>query len=257
MSHDMLVSRTAGLCALLATGAVMFGAASCTPTRSRTPEQERDDVIAWALGTDTRELMPPTGDGRLIRARKGSPVSTGTKVAETCAGATSFVPAPGGDPRFFYACKGRLHVGQDQVPVPVEGLDESIYLRSLIAFGHARSPLELLAVASPKGSTQVYLLLLTLSERAVLASKPVRGRADFRDREAFFSAYRAPRCLQGGKQCLRIARPHDGECYLDVEEDGGRMTEIQDVSHDAVRDVAWASPDGTTLLWLVRTGSAP
>src|SRR5262249_1988923 len=103
----------------------------------------------------------------------------------------------------------------------------------------------------PHGAAAEQIWTLTLEERAVQAARPVGGPGPFADQEAFFAAYHAPRCLDGGRRCLVPSADREAH-YLDVEPTrGARPEPFVEVGATPALDAAWASPDGRSIYLLL------
>lgn len=217
-----------------------------TPLRS-------SPVIGWALGSDQLTGELPAGDRWLVVLPMQPSMGGPRGVLRRCLPATGFLPAPTPDPRIFFQVNGQIYVrrapGED--PVLLAGSDPALGLTRLLAFDKHASPLEMLVAAKPEGATTEQLWLLTLEDRAIKEARLVTEDRVFPGQEAFFAAYNAPRCLEGGLRCLSSS--FDGQAsYVDVEEKRGqsRVT-LQKLGDVRVADLAWAAPDGSSVYLLV------
>ncbi|WP_437982332.1 hypothetical protein [Sorangium sp. So ce117] len=226
---------------------------ACGPPRS--PEQaeaEAARVLTWAVGRLNRDPMPATGDGLVLLVPAGAPPTSGMPVARACAGATSFMPAPGHHRRFFVACGGTIFVTQEATLSPMRGQDRSLYVWNLLAFRAAESPLQLLVSATPTGASETQIWQLQIEELSTTGATPVHGAAELASMDAFFATFHVPRCLGAARRCLVLNQPSGDEPQvLDVWD--GRpdaATPVQEFSKVLVQDVAWASRDGRWLYML-------
>ncbi len=213
-------------------------------------------MIGWALGSDQLTGELPAGDRWLVILPMPPSMGAPRGVLPKCVPATAFLPAPAPDPRIFFQINGQLHVRRapGEEPVLLAGSDPALGLTRLLAFDKHASPLEMLVAAKPEGATTEQLWLLTLEDRAIKEARLVteeRGFPGQESQEAFFAAYSAPRCLEGGLRCLSSS--FDGQMsYVDVEEKRGqgRVT-LQKLGETRVADLAWAAPDGSSVYLLV------
>ncbi len=63
----------------------------------------------------------------------------------------AFLPAPGGDPWFFFLRDGAVYVSRTrrEMPVPLAGNDPALHITRLLAFDKHASPLGFLVAARP------------------------------------------------------------------------------------------------------------
>lgn len=87
------------------------------------PPASPDTVIRWTLGSQHLAPEPPGADRLLLALSTKKPSDRGTQVIPSCIKATSFLPAPRGDPRIFFLIGGQLHVRKapHQAPTPSLG----------------------------------------------------------------------------------------------------------------------------------------
>jgi len=219
-----------------------------------------ETVIDWAAGpehlgggvpddADTYLLVVPTetsADGVLPGAPAGS-----TPVTK-CLHASSFLPAPAGDPRIFFLVKGELYVLQSagQQPTPLRGNSLAIGVTRLLAIEKGPSPTRLLVAAKPAGATAEQLRVLTVSDQEILQVTTALVGRGLTGREAFFAAYRVPRCLDGDQRCLTTTSVQQAT-YVDVERVRGRDPKtLLKLGQVEVVDAAWASADGKSAYLL-------
>jgi hypothetical protein len=210
-------------------------------------------VIRWAIGAEQLTPEPPARDRRLLVLPAGQPVAGARPVHDRCLGATAFLPAPSPDGRIFFLVGGQVYArsAPGGEPAPLGGNDPALGVTRLLAFAKHASPLEMLVAAKPQGAAGEQLWRLTLEERAIQAARAVGGDRVLADQDAFFAAYHAPRCLEGGKRCL--VPFGDGEAhYLDVEPTRGAPPErFVTLGPSPALDAAWASPDGGSIYLLL------
>jgi hypothetical protein len=247
----------------VALAALMLGCSSSPPPgAAKLDEKPMDSVIGWALGPTVRAPRPRSGHAYLLLRPTAPPDQEtrppepmGTPVTEQAIPAESFLPAPPGESRFFFAASGRVTAGQLKngrigVPTALEGADTALKVTHLLAFMAAASPLRLLVSAKPRGSTRNQLWLFTLDDRSITAAEQVSDHPAFRTSEDFFNAFRVPRCLSSGQQCL-VLEDVSGQLYLEVEPERGKQPELlQPLGQLEARDAAWASADGRSLYLL-------
>jgi hypothetical protein len=251
-----------------ALAALWFGCAvpACSPSgasASRPPDTSRDEgprverVLRWALGPRSRARRPRTGDAYLLLLGSGQPVERAAPVADECVEAESFLPAPEGDPRFFFVSRGRLfarsveegRLGPAEV---IETGDLSLQVEQLLGFVSASSPLRLLVSGRARGAAEGDLWLLTLVEAGRAGVERVSEQAALKDEAMFFATFVVPRCLAAGRRCLVLDEvPGDG-MYLEVESERGKApAPLKALGTVEARDAAWASRDGSRLYLLV------
>ncbi|WP_437723074.1 hypothetical protein [Sorangium sp. So ce861] len=235
--------------------ALIAGVASsaCGPPRSPAhAEAEAARVLTWTVGKLQRDPMPVTGDALLLLVPAGASPARGEPVARACAGATSFLPAPGHHRRFFVACGGRLFVTQGQALSPMRGQDPDLYVWNLLAFRAAQSPIQLLVSATPAGAAETQIWQLQIEEMSMTGATPVHGSAELASMEAFFGTFHVPRCLGAARRCLILNQPSGDEPQTLDAWDGrpDTATPVQELSEVLVQDVAWASRDGRWLYML-------
>jgi hypothetical protein len=170
---------------------------------------------------------------------------------------SSFLPAPSGDPRIFFLINGMLHVQLERsraaraAIVAMKGAESYKDITRLLAFTAAESPLSLLVTARPINSSEEELWLVTVAERAILSVTRVNTPSSIGNRDEFFRAYRAPRCLVGGTSCIVLSSDSES-MYIDVEtKRGDSPTQLQPLGDVDARDAAWASQDGSSLYLLL------
>lgn len=252
--------RTAVHLALLALLAVLAGCASgpVSPAAGPVPPAT---VIDWAAGpehlgggvpddADTYLMVVPTetsaaGDLESDARASSTPVTK-------CLHASSFLPAPAGDPRIFFLVKGDVYVLQSagQQPEPLRGNPLAIGVTRLLALEIGVSPSRLLVAAKPAGAPKEQLWILTVKDQAIVQVTPATEGRGLTGREAFFAAYRVPRCLDKDQRCLTTTSVQQST-YVDVERVRGRdpKTLLKLGQIDAI-DAAWASADGTSAYLL-------
>jgi hypothetical protein len=227
------------------TSLAILGCAGAPPGPPASP----DTVIRWAIGAQHLAPEPPGADRLLLALSTKKPSDRGTRVTPGCIKATSFLPAPKGDPRIFFLIGGQLHVrkAQDQPPTPLAGQDPALGVTRLLAADIAASPLQILVSARPHGVSTEEVWLLSVDEQSVLAQRSAAGLAGFSSQVEFFKKYAVPRCLPGGHRCL-VVSSDESSSYLDVEPTRGEPP-VPFQKLDAVRviDAAWASADGESL----------
>jgi hypothetical protein len=231
---------------LAVVASLLLSSCGGTPLRSSA-------VIGWALGSDQLTGELPAGDRWLVVLPMAPPFGRPQGVLPKCVSATGFLPAPAPDPRIFLQINGQIYVRRapGEEPVLLSGSDPALGLTRLLAFDKHASPLEMLVAAKPEGAATEQLWQLTLEERAIKEARLITLDRGFPSQEAFFAAYNAPRCLEGGLRCLSSS--FDGQAsYVDVEEKRGqsRVT-LQKLGEVRVADLAWAAPDGSSLYLLV------
>lgn len=212
------------------------------------------DVIGWAIGPEHRGTEPPLGGRYLLalspRSPQDRPLEGATYVLPQCFPATTFLPAPEGDPRFFFLRDGIVYVSRrrGEMPVQLAEHDPALGITRLLAFDRQASPLGLLVAARPSGTQDEQIRLLTISDSAILSAELVTADRCFASQEAFFERYSAPRCLDGGRLCLV---PDSDRSYLNVQlVRGQKPIRFKDFDRVPVVDAAWA-PDGQTYYALV------
>jgi hypothetical protein len=242
-THRAIASIARGLGPGLALAALAAGCAGL----ARLPV----DVISWARGPE--QLTPGArGDRRLLLLQTSQPLASATPVLRACLPAQSFLPAPA-DSRLFFLVGGRLHVrrapGEDPVLLP--GSAPDLGVAHLLAFTKHASPLEMLVSAKPTGASSWQLWLLVVEDQGIQSARPVTMDPGLASKEAFFAAYTAPRCLDGGRRCL-VPRWDGQNGFLEEEasRDGSSKT-IERTGGVEITDAAWASPDGTSLYVLL------
>ncbi|WP_437621261.1 hypothetical protein [Sorangium sp. So ce1151] len=226
---------------------------ACGPPRSPAQaEAEAARVLTWAVGRLHRDPMPVTGDGLLLLVPVGAPPASGVRVARACAGATSFLPAPGHHRRFFVACGGRIVVTQGEALSPLLGQDPDLYVWNLLAFRAAQSPIQMLVSATPAGTAETQIWQLQIEEMSLTGATPIHGAAELASIEAFFARFHVPRCLGAARRCLVLNQPSGDEPQALDAWDGrpDAATPVQELSNVLVQDVAWASRDGRWLYML-------
>jgi hypothetical protein len=209
------------------------------------------DVISWACGPEQR-TPEARGDRRLLLLPSSQPLGSARPVLRSCLPVESFLPAPPPDERIFLLIGGRLHVRVPGAePVPLPGSDPDLGVTHLLAFTKHQSPLEMLVSAKPRGSSSWQLWTLALEDRAIQSAKEVAMDARFASKEAFFAAYTAPRCLEGGRRCL-VPRWDGQRGYVEEEvfRDESSVT-LEDLGGVRVADAAWASADGSQMYLLL------
>jgi hypothetical protein len=214
------------------------------------PPASPDTVIRWALGSQHLAPEPPGADRLLLALSTKKPSDRGARVTPNCIKATSFLPAPKGDPRIFFLIGGQLHVRKapTQAPTLLAGQDPALGMIRLLATDIAASPLQILVSAKPHGARAEELWLLTVDdEQSLLAQRPTVGLAGVSNQDEFFKKYAVPRCLPGGHRCL-VVNPDENASHLDVEPTRGQPP-VPFQKIDAVRiiDAAWASADGESF----------
>ncbi|MGK3984882.1 hypothetical protein WME99_17680 [Sorangium sp. So ce136] len=226
---------------------------ACGPPRPQAHAQtEAAQVLTWTVGRLHRDPMPATGDGLLLLVPAGAPPESGARVARACAGATSFLPAPGHRRRFFVACRGRIFVAQGEALSPLPGQDPDLYVWNLLAFRTAQSPLQMLVSATPAGAAETQIWQLQIEEMSMVGATPVDGAAELASMEVFFASFHVPRCLGAARRCLVLNQPSGDEPQALDAWDGrpDAATPIQELGTLLVQDVAWASRDGRWLYML-------
>ncbi|XXT18205.1 hypothetical protein WME94_49040 [Sorangium sp. So ce429] len=216
------------------------------------PGLEAARVLTWAVGRLQRDPMPATGDALLLLVPVGAATASGVPVARACAGATSFLPAPGHRRRFFLACDGRIFVAQGEALSPMRGQDPGLYVWNLLAFRAAQSPIQMLISATPAGTAETQIWQIQIEEMSITGATPVHGAAEIASMEAFFAAFHVPRCLGAARRCLVLNQP-SGDAAQALDAWDGRpdvATPIQELGTSFVQDVAWASRDGRWLYML-------
>lgn len=213
-------------------------------------------VIRWALGSGSLAPMPRPPDAYLFLTPAGQKPQAGTRLTGECIEAESFLPAPQGDPRLFFVCKGALFVrpAEGQPLAPLMGAAPALTIRRLLAFKAAASPLELLVEArAPEGATPEQLWVITVGDRTILRQEPATGaRAIPAQKEAFFQAYTSPRCQPGWHRCLSVSTDSEQMSQLDVEETRGMPPDkLQQLDGSDVLDAAWASSDERSIYFLM------
>ncbi|WP_437489360.1 hypothetical protein WME75_10545 [Sorangium sp. So ce1014] len=130
----------------------------------------------------------------------------------------AFLPAPGGDPWFFFLRDGAVYVSRTrrEMPVPLAGNDPALHITRLLAFDKHASPLGFLVAARPGDLQEEQLWLLTIGDRAILSTRLVTEERGFASQEDFFAQYNAPRCLTGGRSCL-VPSWDGAASFLDIE----------------------------------------
>jgi hypothetical protein len=235
--------------------ALAMSAGACAAHRQNAarPIDGGMNALEWSLGGTSRMPSPPSTDAYLLRLPRGKPLDQATREMRGCCNATSFLPGPFGDPRIFLSVEGRVHVrhAPDQDAAPLEPANLPIKVGRLLAFVAATSPLEILVEAQPEDASSAQIWLLTVGERDIISIKPLKNDPALESAAAFFEKFRAPRCLKGASNCL-VLSTDDRKFYLDIEpERGKRPVPLQDLGSAAVRDAAWASPDGRSLYLLM------
>jgi hypothetical protein len=209
------------------------------------------DVISWALGPE--QLTPEArGDRRLLLLQSSQPIGSAKPVLRACLPVASFLPAPEPDERIFFLIGGRLYVRVPGAePVPLPGDDPALGVAHLLAFTKHASPLEMIVSAKPRGSSSWQLWALILEDRAIQSAKEIAMDGRFASKEAFFDAYSAPRCLDGGRRCL-VPRWDGQRGYIEEEvfRDESSVT-LEDLGPFHVADAAWASADGSRMYLLL------
>ncbi|WP_104978914.1 hypothetical protein [Sorangium cellulosum] len=214
------------------------------------------DAIRWAAGPEHRGEEPPLGYRYLLAISAKAPaenvLGAARPVLERCFQAMEFLPAPEGDPRFFFLRDGIVHVGYAQVEAPARlaGNDPSLGVTRLLAFDRHASPLGLLVAARPGDAQEEQLWLLTIGDEAIQSAMRVTEDRGFTSQAAFFERYSAPRCLDGGRNCL--VPSWDGTAsFLDIEPVRGEPpVAFQQLGSVPVADAAWA-PGGEAYYVLV------
>lgn len=240
------------LLALALPALAALGCASAAPSapRAAAPAPASPDaVLRWVLGATQRVPAPPTADRMLLALPANKPLESGTRVTPTCLDATSFLPAPQGDPRIFFLVRGQVYARQTpgEDPAPLAGNDPALGVTRLLALENATAPLRILVTARPRGVTSDEIWSLTVDAQGIQAATPVRGYRSLADQASFFAKYNVPRCLPGGRNCLVVSTDAEGS-YLDVEPTRGQPPEpFEKLEKAKVLDAAWASADGQSL----------
>jgi len=229
------------------------GAASVPSGTSTSTTPTTDDVVEWALGTSDRAPAPATADRMLLVLPVGATIESATRVTPKCLKASSFMPAPLGDPRIYFLVDGKLYVrkGPGQDPTILAGNDPSFGITRFLAWKKGASPLELLVVARPHGTRSDEIWAFAINDQSIQAASPVRGYEEFGNQQAFFEKYSVSRCLPGGRQCLSVSTDSEAS-YLDVEpKRGQRPVPLKKIEKKTVIEAAWASADGQSLYLLM------
>jgi hypothetical protein len=249
-----------------ALAALMLGCSSSTPPATAPLDDKPvDSVMRWALGPTERAPRPRSGHAYLLllpasaadppKQETPPPPPQGTRVTEKAIPAESFLPAPPGESRFFFAASGRVTAGQLKdgrvgVPTELEGADPALKVTHLLGFMAAASPLRLLVSAKPDGSARNQLWLFTVADRSITAADQVSDHPAFRTSKDFFNAFRVPRCLSSGQRCL-VLEAVSGQVYLEVEPARDKPPELLlQLGRLETHDAAWASADGRSLYLL-------
>ncbi len=246
--------------ALLALLALLAGCAS-VPASPASGTVSPASVIDWAAGpehlgggvpddADTYLLIVPTETSAGGAPADGAPA--GSAPVTKCLHTSSFLPAPAGDPRIFFLVKGDLYVlrSAGQQPAPLQGNPLAIGVTRLLAFEKGASPSRLLVAAKPAGATAEQLWVLTVSDQAILQVTAAPEGRGLTGREAFFAAYRVPRCLDKDQRCLTTTSVQQAT-YVDVERVRGRDPKtLLKLGQVDVVDAAWASADGKSAYLL-------
>ncbi|WP_437299124.1 hypothetical protein [Sorangium sp. So ce426] len=245
-----------GALALVAILLLGCGGAASRPPAGVAAALHPTAVIGWAVGSEHRGEEPPLGYRHLLalpsKPPAGKALGAARPVLPGCFEAMAFLPAPGGDPRFFFLRAGVVHVSRTtgEMPARLAGNDPVLGITRLLAFDRQASPLGLLVAARPDGAQDEQLWLLVIGDGAILSASPFTDERYLSSQEAFFERYSAPRCLDGGRKCL--VPSWDGTAsFLDVEPVRGKSPVVfQDFSGVPIADAAWA-PDGQTYYVLV------
>lgn len=241
--------------ALAATSLLGCGGAALRPPAAGAALQP-SAAIRWAVGPEQRGEEPPLGYRYLLalpsKVPAGKALGAARPVLPGCFQAMGFLPAPEGDPRFFFLRDGIVHVSRTEAEMPAQlaGNDPALGVTRLLAFDRHASPLELLVAARPGGAQDEQLWLLVIGDRAIQSARLVTEEECFTSQAAFFERYSAPRCLDGGRMCL--VPSWDGTAsFLDVEPVRGQPpVAFQELGSVPVADAAWA-PGGETYYVLV------
>ncbi|XYI00847.1 hypothetical protein ACMHYB_14220 [Sorangium sp. So ce1128] len=213
-------------------------------------------VIRWAVGPEHRGEEPPLGYRYLLalpsKPTAGKAREAAKPVLPGCFEAMAFLPAPEGDPRFFFLREGAVLVShtRHEMPVPLAGNDPARGITRLLAFARHASPLGLLVAAMPGGTQEEQLWLLAIGDRAIESARQVTAEPHFSSQEAFFERFDVPRCLTGGRSCL-VASWDGASSFLDIEPVRGQPPRaFQELGGLQVIDATWA-PDGEAYYVLV------
>jgi hypothetical protein len=227
----------------------LLGCSGVSPPSPPSSPASAETVIRWAIGPQHFAPEPPGADRLLLALSTKKPNQRGTHVTPSCIQATSFLPAPRGDPRIFFLIGGQLqvHKAKNQAPMLLTGQDPALGVQRLLAADIAASPLQIVVSAKPHGASDEELWLLTVDERSILAQRAAAGLAGFSNQDEFFNKYAVARCLSGGHRCLVVSSDENAS-YLDVEPTRGQTpVPFQKLDDVRVIDAAWASADGDAL----------
>lgn len=228
----------------------------CGPVPPPPPPPSSSSVIRWAVGPEHRGEEPPLGFRYLLalpsRPPAGKAPGPAKPVLPGCFKAMAFLPAPGGDPRFFFLREGTVLVSRTrhELPAPLAGNDPALGITRLLAFDRHASPLGLLVAARPGGTQEEQIWLLAIGDRAILSARPVTAEPALIGQEAFFERFDVPRCLAGGRRCL-VASWDGTSSFLDIEPVRGQPpVTFQELAGLQVVDATWR-PDGEAFYVLV------
>jgi len=211
-----LFSRVSGLALSLE----LCFACGCAPPSAKCPEQQ--DIAAcaqsWALGEGTRAGSITSPETYMLLLAKGQSPPSQRSASTVCDRTSSILPAPAGDARIFLAVGGRLHVRDTSTATTrtVEGTDAALYLRELLAFEAAASPLRILVTARVKGEEKDSLWNVTIDGKSAIGQSRVKDGSIVRDSATFFATFATPRCEKKDTNCL-VAQSVDGQWFVDLE----------------------------------------
>lgn len=243
MRPPLLLQRLSRCAALISLPLLGCGGAPSGPPASA------DTVIRWAIGPQHLAPETPGADRLLLALSTKKPKERGTQVTPSCIKATSFLPAPMGDPRIFFLIGGQIHVrsAQNQAPVLLTGQDAALGVQRLIAADIAASPLQIVVSAKPHGASAEELWIVTVDQQSVQSQRAAAGLAGSSSKDEFFKKYAVPRCLSGGRRCLVVSSDENAS-YLDVEPTPGETpVSFQKLDDIRVITAAWASADGDSF----------
>jgi hypothetical protein len=229
------------------------------PVRPRTAPSQ---ILEWTLGPQNL-ASPASPDVFLVLIPKGKlpprppagppPKPSGTKLSEgnepaplaeglsECMRATSFLPAPQDDGRFFFVIDGAIHGLRppDKKATRVEGMAAGMRINNLLAVRKASEGLEVLGSVHVEGKTEHEIHAIVVNASGIVRS----GIAELRVEEPaeLFALYTVPRCTADGKQCLKVSRD-DVSTYIEqwsaVGGSGSAPLTLAKV--DGAADATWA-----------------